>query len=115
MKKITSNSTASLTRKLLWGILLICGFTLSSYKSYACTASFTYTAGVNGHYSFTSTSVGVGHSTFYTWNAGDGSGWHPGNTSFSHIYITNGTFTARLAIMDSSLTCRDTASVSITV
>jgi len=115
MNTFTINPTSLFKRKFLFGIFVLIGLMLSSYKSTACTASFTYTAGVNGHYSFTSTSVGVGRYTFYTWNAGDGNGWHGGSTTFSHIYKTNGTFTARLAIMDSSLTCVDTASVSITV
>lgn len=68
MKTSTNQSKSPFVKKLMWGILLLGGFMLSSNKGVACTASFTYSAGINGHYSFTSTSVGVGmeHNTVGT-------------------------------------------------
>ncbi len=110
MKTLT-NQKKSVRKALMFAFFLLGNITLSSYKSMACTASFTYTAGVNGHYTFTSTSTGIGAGTFYSWNPGDGSGWQYGSTMFSHIYLTNNTFNARLAIYDSSLSCMDTTPV----
>lgn len=114
MKTRTIQTKSSFSKKTGWGFLLVCGLLLSSYQSKACTASFTYSAGVNGHYTFTSTSIGVGAGTQYMWNPGDGSGWHVGRTPFVYTYTANATYTARLAIQDTS--CVDTsAAVSITV
>jgi len=112
--KTTTNQTKSPFRKnLLLGIFLLCGITFSSFNSSACTAAFTYSAGVNGHYTFTSTSYGFGGGIIYSWNAGDGSGWQNGSSTFNHIFTTNGTFHVKLAANDSL--CYDTATVLVTV
>jgi PKD repeat protein len=114
--KIMTNQNSKTTRKgLFFSILLLCIFTLSSYRGVACVASFNTNAGVNGHYTFTSTSTGVGSNPIYSWNAGDGSGWHYTGTTFSHIYITNNTFNVILAVYDSSNSCVDTTTVPVTV
>ncbi len=93
----------------MYTIFLLGSLAFGSYKSIACTASFTYVAGLNGHYTFTSTSVGVGGGTRYSWNPGDGSGWQNGGTTYLHTYVTNSTFNVRLAIYDSTLSCMDTS------
>ncbi len=113
--KTNNPQTRSLFRKMMvYAIVLLCGFTLSSYKSLACTASFNYTIGPNGYVTFTSTSTGFGPGVFYSWNPGDGSGWQAfNNTTFAHWYLTNNTFTAKLAVNDSF--CYDTATMNITI
>lgn len=111
MKNKTIQTVSPYRKSLLWGIFLACGLIFSSYKVSACTASFTYSAGLNGHYTFTSTGAGPN----YTWNAGDGSGWSWGGITFNHTYLANGTYTVELAISDSSLGCYDTARTIITV
>lgn len=113
MKMITTNQVLSLIRKPFLGMLLLCSMAFCSNKSLACTASFTYSAGVNGHYSFTSTSVGFSGYVRYFWNPGDGSGWHNGSTSFSYIYQLNGRFPVRLFVTDS--TCSDSSAVDTVV
>lgn len=113
MKKTTVPFQSHFTKNLTIGILMLCGIMLSSYKSFACTASFTYTAGVNGHYTFTSTSSGFSFGPDCYWNAGDGTGWQYGTPTFTHIYTANGTYNVELAADDS--TCFDTATVAVTI
>jgi PKD repeat protein len=95
-------------------LFIALGMFWASFAGVACNANFTYVAGLNGHYSFTSTSTGVGSGTQYEWNPGDGSGWQYGNTAFRHIYTVNGTYNAKLWISDSS-SCNDSITISITV
>jgi PKD repeat protein len=113
MKKSNLKRVFPFKKGLLYAIILLGSLTLGSYKSMACTASFTYSAGVNGHYTFTSTSSGFGPGLQYSWNPGDGSGWHYGGSPYNYTYTTNNTFTVQLAANDS--TCFDTASMAITV
>jgi len=113
MKKRTVQFVSPFSKKIILVIFLLSSFLVSSYKSIACSASFTYSIGPNGHYAFTSTSAGVGAGTFYSWNAGDGSGWQHAGTTFNHTYITNSSFNVRLAIYDSSLSCFDTSGATL--
>jgi PKD repeat protein len=113
MKTVTFRKRKPIRKYLIGTIMLLCIFTLSSYRSMACSASFGYTPGLNGHSSFNSTSTGFGSGVRYSWNAGDGSGWQSGNVVFNHTYITNNTFTVKLAANDS--TCYDTATMVITI
>ncbi len=113
MKTMNFQNIKSISKRLISSIFLIGSIALSSYKSSACTASFTYSAGLNGHYSFTGTYAGYGPGLRYSWNAGDGSGWQNGGPNFTHLYVTNNTFTVQLAANDSL--CYDTATVVITV
>jgi len=107
MKTNSTKSVSPHKTKLLAGIFLLCGLLFSGYTS-ACTASFTYTAGVNGQYTFHSTSVGFGFPQYF-WNPGDGSGWHSGSGTFSYTYLANGRYGARLYATDSI--CADTSLV----
>jgi PKD repeat protein len=113
MKTSNLRTVSPFRKTLLYAIILLGSLGLSSYKTMACTASFSYTAGLNGHYTFTSTSTGFSGAFYYSWNPGDGSGWSPGNSTFSHLYTANGTYYARLFVTDS--TCSDTSVVDTIV
>lgn len=112
MKTMNFKKGKSIGKRLLYSLLLIGGIMLSGYKSYACHANFTYAAGVNGHYTFTSTSTGFS-SPYYSWNPGDGSGWQSGGITFAHTYTANTTYSVELLVMDS--TCADSIVIPITV
>lgn len=113
MKITNIQNKKSFGKKIMYSVLFLGSFIFTSYKSIACTASFTYSAGLNGHYSFTGSYSGYGPGLRYSWNAGDGSGWQNGGANFNHVYLTNNTFTVKLAANDSL--CFDTATVVITV
>jgi len=105
-------------KTLFLAFAFLIGMGLSN-KALACAASFTYTTGVNGLVHFTSTSGGVGPTTGYTWNPGDGNGFvfngYGNSNTYSYYYQANGTYTAMLCIYDSLNSCNDTARVSVTV
>jgi PKD repeat protein len=110
MKTSTRKTKSHFKKILLYAIVLLGSLTFSSYKSKACTTSFTYSAGVNGHYTFTSTGFSA---IWYYWDPGDGSGWHNGSSSFNYTYLANGTYHARLYAIDS--TCADTSTIDTIV
>jgi PKD repeat protein len=74
-------------------------------------SNFTYTQGVNGQVTFSSTSTGTNISSNYLWNFGD-SNFGSGPSTF-HAY-TNGTFTVSLAVSN-TVTCNDTSFQVITI
>jgi PKD repeat protein len=102
--------------KLLFGLILVMSMGWSNIaKSCPITANFTYTLGVNGNVSFTSTSSGVGPNSYYFWDADDGSGMVWGNTTFNHLYLVNGTYNVLLYIQDTVGACFDSIRIPITV
>lgn len=115
MKTKTVQFVSPFKRNFMLMLFLLSGFLLSSYKSSACTANFTYTVNVNGHCAYTSTSTGTYVTTQYSWDPGDGSGWHSGNMTFAHTYTANATYNAKLWIHDDSNPCNDTVIIPITV
>jgi PKD repeat protein len=76
------------------------------------TAAFNYTQTAGGTVNFNSTSTGTYSGTQYTWYFGDGS-WNMGNSSPSHTYPSNGTYT--VSLMASNPGCSNTAVQTITV
>ncbi len=112
MKTMNFEKSKSIGKRLLYSLLLIGGVMLSSYKSMACNANFTVAAGVNGHYTFTSTSTGFS-SPYYSWNPGDGSGWQYGNITFAHTFTANATYSVELFVQDSS--CMDSIVIPVTI
>lgn len=113
MKTTSLKNYSPFRKNLILSAFLLGSLIFSSFKSNACSITFTTNTGPNGHYTFTSTSVGFGPGEQYSWNPGDGSGWHYGSSAYSYIYTTNNTFTVKVAANDS--TCYDTSSVVITV
>jgi PKD repeat protein len=76
-------------------------------------ASFSYSIGSNGQINFTNTSANVPVGATYYWNFGDGSGSN--QSSLSHIYYYNGSYTVYLQIADSSGHCSNSTSLSVQV
>ncbi len=115
MKTSSLKTVSPFRKKLLFAALIVGSLVLGSFQSKACTASFTTNAGLNGHYTFTSNSIGFGPGVSYSWNPGDGSGWHQTwfTNTYSVIYTVNTTYNVQLAANDS--TCFDTITIPVTV
>ncbi len=105
--------TNTLKKKVLQTLLVTAGICFINIVS-ACSATFTYSLGVNGHVKFTySYSVDTA-TTRFLWNPGDGS---PASTitNYSHIYTANGTYKAVLTINDSTGSCTATDTVAVII
>lgn len=100
-----------LSKKFLQTMLLVAGISFFN-TAVACTASFTYTIGANGHVSFTSTLSGFTYYPSCIWDPGDASGPMYGNTP-NHIYTANGTYNVKLIASDSL--CTDSITIPITI
>lgn len=89
-------------KKLLIAILLI--ISVNNIKA-QCTANFTYSVGLNGNVTFTSTSIGTTSNTQYYWSFGDGNNfWGINVPVISHAYQYNDVYTVNLSILDSLVT-----------
>ncbi len=112
----TTTNLMKTGKKLLYALLFMVGLGLSNYSN-ACTANFTYTTGVNGQVTFTSTSTGVSANTQYFWDANDGSGLVGTGytTSYHHQYIANGTYNVLLWIYDSLGSCNDSIRLAVNI
>jgi len=103
-------------KSLFLALFVVIGMGLSN-KALACTASFTYTNGLNGLVHFTSTSVGVNVGTAYYWNTDDGNGLiSTGNTNtYNHYFLANGTYNVLIYIYDSLGNCNDSVRQAVIV
>ncbi|MEQ1733168.1 MAG: PKD domain-containing protein [Bacteroidia bacterium] len=76
-------------------------------------SAFQATYDTTGLVHFLSTSTGTTANTTYHWNLGDGS--TDTASSFDYSYTANGNYNVTLTLNDTSLTCADSATTSITV
>jgi len=78
-------------------------------------ANFTYTVGVNGHVTFTNTSTSLNSSLNSNWTFGDGGTNFTGNTTDTHIYTANGTYTVSLVTYADTINCQDSTTETISI
>jgi PKD repeat protein len=108
MKTITKKNKL----KKISCIIALC-FGLSSLANAQCNANYTYTVGSSGSVSFTNTSTITSGLPAYHWDFGDGSS--SSATSPVHAFQYNGTYFVNLSVWDTSGTCFDSISQSISI
>jgi PKD repeat protein len=106
--------TNTFKKRLLQTLLVTAGVFFLNAAS-ACSASFTYNIGVNGHVTFTNTSIDSVYASF-GWNFGDGSSIPYANSApVTHIYTANGTYKVVLTLHTDTIGCSSSDTVYITI
>jgi PKD repeat protein len=88
--------------------------TVNNSNNCGVNANFSYTQGANGNVSFNNTSTGTTGGTTYNWYFGDGG--TSGSQSPTHTYASNGTYQAKLVVINSlSPLCIDSVMFNVNV